>query len=102
VNEEPVSRREFDKLDARVAAIDAGGSRGVVVVQERLIELSKEVARLDEQVKFRFEAHDKQHSDEKRDHVSGRRWLITTGIAGVIAMVTIIALLVDVVRHVHG
>jgi len=99
--EELVSRREFDKLEARVTAMDVNGTRGVIVVQERLIELSKKVARMDEQVEARFGLHDKLHETEKQERVTGRRWMIGTAIGVVVALVAMIGLLLNVIAHVH-
>jgi hypothetical protein len=99
--DEFVTRREFDKLESRVVQIDTNGTRGVVVVQERLIELAKEVARLDVQVKTKFEQHDRQHEQEKRDRLSARRWLISTGIAGIASFTGVYILLFDLLRHAH-
>jgi hypothetical protein len=100
--DEPVTRREFDKLDNRVTLMDTNGTRGVLLVQERLADVAKDVTKLDAEMRMKFEEHERQHGQERRDRISGRRWLVSVGIAGLVAMVAVITLLVDLVRHAHG
>jgi hypothetical protein len=106
---EEVSRPEFEMLKAMVTAnadrlnqIDDHGTRGVSAVQIQVTNLVKEITELKGDVNSRFDAHQKVHDQDERERTSARRWLIGTVIASVIAMVTVITLLVDVVRHLHG
>jgi hypothetical protein len=96
------TRREVDQLRDDIHRIDEGGTRGVGVLQTQMINLTADLAELKAQVSTRFEAHQRVHDQDHADRVNGRRWLIGTGIAGIMAMIAAITLLVDIARHVHG
>jgi hypothetical protein len=96
-----VWRRDFDRLSARVDAIDREGSRGVAVLQTQMTDLAKDVAELKGEASSWQATHERAHQAEARDRISGRRWLVTTGIAGLAAMATAIGLLIDIAAHIH-
>ena len=83
------TRRELDRLWARVDAMDANGTRGIAIVQSQLSEVIKDLAKLE----GRIEVHDQVHVQESRDRVSGRRWMASTAIAVLVLLVAIIGLL---------
>lgn len=99
--EPAASRREVDLLREDLHRIDAHGSRGVGVLQNQLTELVKDLTEMKADLSTRFEAHQRVHDQDHADRISGRRWLITTGIAGLAAMGTVIAMLADVLSHLH-
>lgn len=85
-------RRELDHLAVRVENMDRDGTRGVIVLQERISELAKDVIRLESALT----AHEVSHQNEAAARERGRRWLITTGIALVVMLCAVLALLVQV------
>lgn len=79
VTETNVTRGEFAMLvqqvtanAARLDAIDTGGTRGIGILQQQITDLAKDV----HGVELRLEQHDRQHDEEKRERLSGRRWLM--------------------------
>jgi hypothetical protein len=95
--EEMVTRRELDILraqadekhreqDMRLAALDQGGSRGVIGLQVQLQDLTKEVTRLRADMDHRFDAHEQEHKDDSRARVVSRRWLTGSIIAAIAAV----------------
>lgn len=87
---DPVTRAEFEMLAKQVSeqyrrleAIDAGGTRGVGVLQLQITDLAKD-----------FAAHEKQHEILEVRRVAGRRWAIALAVAAIAAidgpMVTIL------------
>lgn len=103
------TRGEFDLLkqmvvtgQTRLDNIDDHGTRGVTGLQAQMTEVVKDLAELKADVNARFEAHTRQHDQDRRERVTGRRWLIGTGIAGLMAMSAVAGLLVEVLMHVHG
>jgi hypothetical protein len=92
-----VTRRELDILkseadrkhaeqDARLTALDQGGSRGVVVLQVQIQDLTKEVTKLRADMDHRFDTHDRQHELDEAKRVTSRRWLAGSIIAAVAAV----------------
>ena len=69
----------------------------MIVVQQKVSDLIQQVGELNGE----FVSHEKRHEQNDRERISGRRWIIGTGIAGVASMSAMIALLVDVAQHVH-
>lgn len=67
-----VTRAELERLEDKIDRIDTGGTRGVGVLAVQVQELAKDLA-----------AHERSHEIERQQRVSGRRWLITTIIAGI-------------------
>lgn len=101
MSDEAVSRPEFDMLRQAVSenarrldSIDQSGTRGVGVVQQQITDLAKDVAGL--QVKF--DKHESEHGQSERDRRSSRRWLVTSGIALLVALEGPLAYLVVHVR----
>lgn len=47
MNDNGVTRREFDRLDAKVSRIDEGGSRKVGILEERMRETREDVKRIE-------------------------------------------------------
>lgn len=92
-----VTRREFDQLSNRVDAIDRDGPRGLLVLTERLTEVSRDLVRVDE----RMNQHDRQHELERNDRRSARRWMVGTAIAGMASMATVITMLFEILIHIH-
>lgn len=88
------TRREFDALTARVNSIDAGGTRGMSVVQAQVGELIKDVSEL----RTKIESHELAHVAEARqrdiDRREARRYALTTIIAAIATLVAVMALLV--------
>jgi hypothetical protein len=97
VTEPSATRREFDLLAARVETMDRDGTRGVVVLHERISELTKDVVRLE----AALTAHERSHQKDAQARASGRRWLITTGIALVVMLSGVIALLLQIADRVR-
>jgi hypothetical protein len=108
-----VTRRELDIMKAaadvehaeirtRLDALDQHGSRGVLALQGQVTSLVAAVAELKTEFRVYAEHHDQDHRREARDRVTGRRWLIGTGIAGVGTMGGLIALVAQLAARVHG
>lgn len=70
-----VSRAEFMRLASRVDSIDAGGTRGVAVLAVQIQELTKDMAK-----------HEDQHDRDEAQRASGRRWLFMAVVALVAAI----------------
>jgi hypothetical protein len=123
--------REFDLLKDGVAAlgrrisdIDNNGTRGVQSIQVQMteivkdiselkvdvnnlkVEVKQDVSNLKDSVDRRFLAHGESHIQEAKDRVKGRRWVIGTMIAAVLALCAVITLLVYLIQavgaHVSG
>lgn len=84
--DEPVSRREFDQLSARISEIDQHGTRGIAPLAVQLTEVIKDVNDVKREVEQRFDAHERQHEREETRRVSGRRWMVGAIIAAVAAV----------------
>jgi len=113
MSEPYVTRREVDmlktasdiehaRISTRLESMDDHGTRGVGTMQLQIVDLVKDVTELKTEMNARFEAHQKVHDQDHTERVAGRRWLIGTALAGLVAMVAVIGLLVDLVRTVHG
>ncbi len=103
-----VSRAEFDMLRQMVTAtqgrlenIDDHGTRGITALTAQVTEIVKDVAALQSELTSKFEAHVRLHEQDHRERISGRRWLIGTGFAGIGAMCAVIALLTEVLSRIH-
>jgi hypothetical protein len=75
--------RKHAEQDVRLAALDQGGSRGVIVLQVQIQDLTKEVTKLRADMDHRFDAHDHQHEKDEAKRVTSRRWLVGSIIAAV-------------------
>jgi hypothetical protein len=103
MNENPVTRGEFDMLVqqvngnyARLEAIDQGGTRGVGVLQSQLMDVKGDLTRLE----TKFDAHEKEHQRTEADRRSSRRWAVGWALAALIALEgPMIALLVNQLHH---
>lgn len=101
--EEPLAtRREVDILREEVRRIDDHGSRGVIGIQAQLVDLIKDFVELKAGMDERFAAHARQHTDDRAARLSGRRWLVGTGIAGIVAMAAVLTLLITIIGRLHG
>jgi hypothetical protein len=103
-----ITRGEFDLLkeivtgnQARMESIDVHGTRGVAVIQEQVTELIKDLTELKVENTGWQAGHALEHKQDKRDRVSGRRWLIGIGFAGLASMAAVIGLLEQVLAHIH-
>lgn len=93
-----VTRGEFtllkevvDRTQIRLDVIDDHGTRGVIAVQAQLLDLVKDVSDLNN----RFE-------QDRKERISGRRWLIGMGIAGLGSMAAILTVVLEIlVQHAH-
>jgi TolA-binding protein len=102
MSDEPLaSRRELDQLRDRIERIDDHGTRGVGTLQSQITDMIKDIAELKTDLNTRFEAHQRIHDQDHQDRISGRRWLIATGIAGLGSMGGVWALLWDILQHLH-
>ena len=81
--------------------MDRDGTRGVAVLQAQLTDLAKDMAELKGESRTWQQAHESQHQADAAERVSGRRWLVTTAIAGLASMAAAIGLLIDIAAHVH-
>lgn len=101
------TRRELDMVrdDIRSLRSDVGaltgGSTGVPVLQDRLIEMTKDIAELRGDMNSRFTDHLKAHEQANRDRVTGRRWLIGTAFAGIGALAGLYAMIFDLIARTH-
>jgi hypothetical protein len=100
----PVSREEFAMLRDQVNAVDAG-TRGMGAVAVQLTEVIKDVSdvRLElrqdvRELRDDLAGHRREHETEERARVAGRRWMIATVVA---ALVAIEAPLGYVITHLH-
>ena len=100
--EPAATQREVDILREEVHRLDDHGSRGVGAIQAQLTDVVRDITELKAEMSTRFEAHQRVHDQDHRDRVQGRRWLIGTAIAGLVAMAAALTLLVDILGHVHG
>lgn len=100
-----VTRGEFNLLremvstnQQRLDSIDDHGTRGVVSLQTQMLDLVKDVGKLE----LAMENHEKTHKDERKERDRNRKWFISTTIAGLMLLITILALLAEVLMHLHG
>lgn len=79
--------------------MDRDGTRGVAVLQAQMTDLAKDLAELKGESRTWQNAHEQQHLSSDRERVAGRRWLVTTAVAGLASMAAVIGLLIDLVAH---
>jgi hypothetical protein len=70
------------------------------VLQSQLTDLIKEVAELRAETRGWQGGHESQHEKDKRDQLTGRRWLIGTCVGILAAMVALIALVFQVLSEI--
>lgn len=102
------TRRELDMVRDDIRAIrsqlqdfDAGIGRGVPVLQDRLLELVKDMTELRTEMTTKFAGHLQDHKDAQRERVSGRRWLIGTVFVALGALGGLYAILIDLLSRIH-
>lgn len=92
-------REDFRDLRNEVQPIVSGAS-GVPVLQDRMIELVKDVGDLRLDMNQRFTDHLKAHEQANRDRVSGRRWLIGISFTALGALCGLYVMIFDLLsRH---
>ena len=101
VPEPMATRREVDMLRDDLHRMDSEGTRGIGGIQIQMTDLVKDVAELKTEMSARFAAHQRVHDQDHTDRVTGRRWLIGTGVAGLAAMAAVMAMLYDILQHIH-
>jgi hypothetical protein len=102
-----ISRPEFDMLMATVTAnqlrmegIDVHGTRGIGTVQAQLTEVVKDLAELKASGESWQVKHTVEHADEKRERVTGRRWLIGAVLTATGVLGGIVGLLIEVLSKI--
>lgn len=97
-----VTRREYDQFRAdlredlaelrrRLDRIDTHGTRSHGATEQRLLDVTGDVAHLQEQME-----------QARRDQRGNRRWMVSTIFAGLGIMITVLSLLADIwMRHAH-
>lgn len=100
-----VTRAEFSMLrgmvtdlSARLDTIDQSGTRGVGALGVQIAEVIKDVATVSTDLARWRQEHELQHDREQAARVTGRRWLVATVIAAVVAVESPVLYLV---AHVH-
>lgn len=89
-----VTQREFETLRNRVDQMDQHGTRGVGTLQVRIDELVKDFAELKvDQVNWQA-GHLALHQQETQSAQQSRRYILTTSIAILALVVTILGLAV--------
>jgi hypothetical protein len=73
--------------------MDQHGTRGVGAMQQQVIALVATVSRLDSDTRAWQRDHQKEHTDDAKARVAGRRWLIGTCLAGVAVIVTLLGVI---------
>jgi hypothetical protein len=96
----------------RLDAIDQGGTRGVGIVQQQLMDVKGDLAGLT----VRMDRHEQEHKDESRERIDSRikeqqrkdeertatrRFRIMATIAAAAAIAGLYALLIDFAAHLH-
>ncbi len=100
-----VTRGEFEMLKStvdrnmsRLDSIDDHGTRGVAVLQNQMLDLVKDIGRVETSLLH----HEQAHKDEKVVRDRNRKWFISTTIAGVLMLCAILTLLVYILTSLHG
>lgn len=92
--EPPPSRREFQQLVRRVTAMDKYGTRPVIKMAAQVTKIAHDIADL----KREFEHQQQRHQERRRERIVTRRWVITTCIAAIVALVAVIGLLLSILN----
>lgn len=94
--------RELEALRRQVELIDAQGTRGVgLIISTQVGELNRSLTDMRQETREWQHDHGKEHEKEARDRVTGRRWLVGTGVAAAGVLVAILALVLDIAGQVH-
>lgn len=103
---EDISRGEFDmlktqanSLERRIESIDDHGTRGVGILQAQIVELLKDITDLKTSLVTFISEHSRTHKEESNDRTNGRRWMVGTAIAGVMALTAILTVVVLIYQH---
>lgn len=72
--------------------------RGVVILQQQVRELSRDLAELKGETTAWQAGHTEQHKSDETARISGRRWLITTWLACMAIVVTLLVAILARVR----
>jgi hypothetical protein len=92
VRESGVTQREFDVLRARIDQMDQHGTRGVGTLQVRIDEIIKDLAELKVGYAEWQTGHLIMHKAESDDARTSRRYILTTSIAILAIVVTVLGL----------
>lgn len=93
--ERAASQRDLEILRQRIDYIDANGTRGVGIVSSQVQFLTAGLAELKTSTALWQGHHERQHTEDIRTAVSGRRWLIGTGIAALVMLVAMLTLMLQ-------
>jgi hypothetical protein len=75
--------------------------RGVVTLQAQVRELAADLSELKGETRTWQNTHDRAHEQEARDRTAGRRWLVGTAIAALVALCTVVGLLISLIAELH-
>jgi len=75
--------------------------RGVTTLQAQMREVAHDLAEFKGETQAWQAAHNLRHTEDSRDRLSGRRWLIATAIAALAAMGTVLGLLIEILGQVR-
>ena len=95
-------RENVSRVENKMDSMDLTGTKGVVALQVQVLDLTKDVTRLGVEMDKRFDSHDRVHKQETHDRISGRRWLIGMGIAGMGSLAAILTVVVEILLHTHS
>ncbi len=85
----------------RVDDLDVSGGRVFAVLQSQQTEIVKDLAEWRGEQRTWQVTHESRHDQERRDRVTGRRWLVGTGIAGLAALAGLYAMVEQILVHLH-
>lgn len=81
--------------------MDSQGTRGVGILQLQVTEIVADLTQMRADTRAWQTEHERQHEQERRERIVGRRWLVGTGIAGLASMAAVISMLIELLSHVH-
>jgi len=87
------------RLEGRVEAIDAGGTRGMGAITVQITDLARAMGELRGQDQAWQQAHERQHAADAAERARARRWLVSIGLAGVTALAGLYPLIAVVSAH---
>lgn len=89
-------RQMVTASQAHLDLMDAGGTKGVAVVQAQLVEVVRDLTELKAEVDKRFDVHMQMHNQDQRDRAAARRWAVGTFVA---ALAIVVTLLLNITLH---
>jgi hypothetical protein len=102
------SRAEFTMLANRVDSMDREGTRGVLALQQSLTDTIHDIADLKvDMATFKndtaahFNKLTQERENERRERISGRRWMVGIGIAALGSLGGVYGFLAVILEHVH-